>query len=258
MKILNNEVHLWIYNVDLNCINYDLQKEYYENLPLITQKRIDRYKFESLRTHSILRNIFLRKVLSKYHNNHYSEWSFKTTNNGKPEIDQPLTELRFNISSTSDQIICGVTRKNVIGVDIEKMEQAEDLQQLARRYFSPYEINYLQAEPMENFTLKFYEIWVLKESFIKATGLGLSTPLNSFNFHVAHSSIPQPSIEENITISFNTESSKYKNDHWKSWLLSTPNNNKVAITVREKIKTDQTIKIYSIDEYFNQYSQMML
>ncbi|MCC8065877.1 MAG: 4'-phosphopantetheinyl transferase superfamily protein [Clostridiales bacterium] len=70
-----------------------------------------------------------------------------------------------------------------IGCDIEYKKRPND--KLARRFFCPEEYEWLtrpqsQAEKKD----RFYRLWTLKESFLKATGLGLYLPLDSFCFHI--------------------------------------------------------------------------
>jgi 4'-phosphopantetheinyl transferase len=70
-----------------------------------------------------------------------------------------------------------------IGVDVEATHRrlAADL---AERCFSPAEIRTLLALPVEMQSSRFFEYWTLKESYIKARGLGLALALDRFSFFV--------------------------------------------------------------------------
>lgn len=62
-----------------------------------------------------------------------------------------------------------------MGVDIEKVQR--DITAVARRYYSQRELGCLQSLPPDRRRVALVEIWVLKESYMKATGQGLRLPL---------------------------------------------------------------------------------
>ena len=83
----------------------------------------------------------------------------------------------FNLSHSEEWAICAVAECEV-GCDVEQVAPI-DLK-LARR-FLPEEAEDIYAQPTEAEKLDlFYRYWTLKESFMKATGLGLQLPLNAF------------------------------------------------------------------------------
>lgn len=96
---------------------------------------------------------------------------------GKPSLKR-ISDFHFNISHSGKYIICGTSDKPV-GVDIEEMKPIE-YATLTKEFFSQPEIEYIlnghETNPLE----RFYEIWTLKESYLKCMGVGLSKPLNSF------------------------------------------------------------------------------
>jgi len=49
---------------------------------------------------------------------------------------------------------------------------------IAKMYFSKSELAYLLNCPIDKQKNCFYDIWTLKEAFVKSTGKGLSFPLN--------------------------------------------------------------------------------
>jgi 4'-phosphopantetheinyl transferase len=54
---------------------------------------------------------------------------------------------------------------------------------IAERFFSAQEVADLRALPEDEQPLVFFDYWTLKESYIKARGLGLALPLGEFTFH---------------------------------------------------------------------------
>jgi 4'-phosphopantetheinyl transferase len=65
---------------------------------------------------------------------------------------------------------------------------------LAQRFFSQRERDGLRALPLALRTSGFYACWTRKEAFLKATGDGLSFPLD--NFSVSTDPEFEPALEE--------------------------------------------------------------
>lgn len=97
-----------------------------------------------------------------------------TNEHGKPYLRGG--EVKFSLSH-SGRLVAVALCDEEIGLDIQ--EKAEYNPKLAARFFTDDEQLYIEnsADKGEAFT----EIWCKKESYIKAIGTGLSTPLNSFS-----------------------------------------------------------------------------
>ena len=92
--------------------------------------------------------------------------------NGKPYIDGGL---HFSLSHSGKYAACAVSDCEV-GVDIE--HPRENTARLAKRFFTAGENERLAASDAPD--EEFCRIWVVKESYIKATGMGFKMPLDSF------------------------------------------------------------------------------
>lgn len=79
-------------------------------------------------------------------------------------------------------------------IDIEQIKAIDF--KIAERHFSHKEICDLNEKQNSEELEYFYNLWTLKESYIKACGKGLSIPLNSFGIR----------INKSIGIDFYTES----------------------------------------------------
>src|ERR1043166_4550703 len=73
-----------------------------------------------------------------------------------------------------------------IGVDVESTARRSDLNDIAEKHFTP-----LEVEQLKNPALSFLDFWTLKEAYIKARGVGLSIPLESFSFILPDASPPR-------------------------------------------------------------------
>ena len=65
-----------------------------------------------------------------------------------------------------------------VGIDIEQKRKAR--MEVARRFFHPAEIQCLQNLAGDAQDELFFRYWSVKESFLKYTGSGLSSPLSGF------------------------------------------------------------------------------
>lgn len=96
---------------------------------------------------------------------------------GKPHLrDYP--HIHFNVSHAGDWIVCADGTVPV-GIDIEQVRPIDF--GIAERFYTPQEYQLLTHAPDNEKLQTFYEIWTLKESYIKFVGKGLSLPLDSFS-----------------------------------------------------------------------------
>lgn len=83
-------------------------------------------------------------------------------------------EVDFNISHSSDFIVCAVCKGFPVGIDVEFHNplNIEDFQCI----FSKNEWNFLKSK--SNRISTFYWLWTRKESILKASGKGISEELS--------------------------------------------------------------------------------
>lgn len=82
-------------------------------------------------------------------------------------------------------IVLAVTRDREIGVDVECQVDGEDpldVAYLDDRLFCPREARELRLFLLEQQADRFYELWTLKEAYVKSCGKGLFMPLDQFGF----------------------------------------------------------------------------
>ncbi len=110
---------------------------------------------------------------------------FAEETHGKPYVVAPdAAKQPFNVAHTDGLVMCGIGSHahRLVGVDVERLDRRTD-PEIAERYFSKPEIDYLKSLASDASRRNaFLRIWTLKESFIKAIGTGLQTPLADFAF----------------------------------------------------------------------------
>ena len=184
--------------IDLWCVRWDatlalqMEGEYRAVLPAEEAATCDRFVFDSGRHQCLISRVLVRTALSAYADVLPESWRFSANPFGKPHIAHPTDcPLRFNLSHTSELIVCAVSQGWELGVDVEDLRRQVADESIARHYFAPDEIASLLAVPTGERPERFLEFWTLKEAFLKAHGAGLSIPLKSFSFTQAADQSPQ-------------------------------------------------------------------
>jgi 4'-phosphopantetheinyl transferase len=77
--------------------------------------------------------------------------------------------------------LIAVTKEHKVGVDVERIRSDMELESIVNHYFSQREVSEFLALPSEQRVTGFFACWTRKEAYIKAQGLGLSLPLESFD-----------------------------------------------------------------------------
>lgn len=96
---------------------------------------------------------------------------------GKPFLSE-YPEIQINLSHSGCWAACAIGEKPV-GVDVEQWKSRKAQERVVKK-FHPVEQKKYQAAVEEERNCVFHELWVLKESFLKAEGSGLGIPLDSF------------------------------------------------------------------------------
>lgn len=120
-------------------------------------------------------NGILTDVLAQLDINYHEDNLFYG-NHGKPYL-KSNRNVFFNISHCHELGVCTVSDAE-IGIDAENIRTWNP--QVAKRVFSDRENNFL--ENTENKDEAFFRLWTLKESFVKAIGIGISYPMKTCEF----------------------------------------------------------------------------
>jgi 4'-phosphopantetheinyl transferase len=144
-------------------------------------ERAARFVFALHRARWIAARAFLRRVLAARAGCGPRELRFVAGPGGKPALAHPAGEPRFSLSHAEGYAACAVTSGHEVGMDLEVVRPVQDFDAVAARFFSPRETDDLRALPKAERLRGFFECWTRKEAFLKATGDGLSRPLDSFS-----------------------------------------------------------------------------
>lgn len=105
--------------------------------------------------------------------------------NGKPEC---VGGPEFSVAHSRGKVLCALAPAGPIGLDVEAPAPGRGIDAIAKRHFSADERRWVgtQAE-------RFYMLWVLKEAYLKALGVGLAGGLDTLRC-----AIDPPRIEASV------------------------------------------------------------
>jgi 4'-phosphopantetheinyl transferase len=215
-------VDLWYYFYE--GIDSGLRSAHEAILNPIERDQFESLRFEHDRHLFLATRVLVRSVLSNYSAVSPADWRFVLGDHGKPLIGGPTVTpaIHFNLANTPGLVACAVSvAHELVGVDAERIDRKVDAVELADRYFSKFEASKLRALPSSERLGRFFSYWTLKESYLKARGLGLHLALNQMSFVV----------EDEISVVFN---GRLDDDttSWRFAVLDAPPHHTIAVGVK--------------------------
>ena len=129
-----------------------------------------------------------------------------------------------------------------IGVDIEIVGREADVLDIAKRSFSSSEVaDIFRLSNVEDRINRFYDYWTLKESYIKATGLGLKIPLDQFCFQIG--------VQANALVNHDIKLSQLspctdRPERWRSWLIYPHERHRLSITIQNERNVEYHFRFF--------------
>lgn len=184
MNSLRGKVQVWIAEPQALSLEF-LLETYGDILSEEELQRCHRFHFEDDRKHFVAAHALLRNALAHYMGCLPHQLNFVKGINGKPELapqgNQPAP--RFNLSHTRGMVACALTAEHNCGIDVEGIRPMKQLDGVAETVFSTEELGCLDNAGWDDASRLqvFFRLWTLKEAYIKATGLGMSAPLQQIS-----------------------------------------------------------------------------
>ena len=236
-----SEIHLWF--ADLNSLDRSvMSNEVAHWLHGEEKNRYNRYQFQTQREHFLFGRVLLRTILSKYVGCTPVDLKFDIDTRGKPFLSSNNTlSVTFNLSHSDNRVVFAVSKNQDLGVDLEIIKKERAILKIAERYFSTSETRELRNLPKASQVKRFYELWTLKESVLKACGYGLSRGLSKIEFSFPASDklvMHSAPGNENLT-------------HWQSWQIEEYKNYMLAVSVKSldiKIENIKSFDFISFNE----------
>ena len=160
-----------------------------------------RYIPPAKRHEYLVTRVLVRSVLGEALGKAPDVLQFVVNEWGRPALapGSSSAPIHFNISHTDGLVVCFVSTTHEVGVDTELLSRAPRLLALAPNVFAPQELSDLAALPADQQAQRAVLLWTLKESYIKARGMGLALPLDGFAFRFSGERISlevQPALND--------------------------------------------------------------
>ena len=143
------------------------------------RKKLEHLKLQDDRIRCVAAGYLLHRVLAK-RGIDAAKASYRYGEFGKPYLAD--NSYFFSLSHAGDVAMCAISDCSEVGCDVECHANLK----ITSRFFTADELETLQSSDRPEET--FLRIWTLKESFIKRSGKGLSTPLTSFGIKLSDAS----------------------------------------------------------------------
>lgn len=223
LDLAEHSVHLWFLDLQLEPRAIaSLEDIHVQWLSERERQRFRRLQLPRRRQHYLMGKVFTRQVLSRYSALAPDAWQFVENAYGKPAIANPLPDdaaapLCFNLSHSRQRFVLAVSRVAATGVDVEYCARKRRVSRLTQRYFTRAEANWLLGLPSGQQQEAFYQLWTLKEAYMKARGLGQALALDAFEYDLSRAG--------RIGFAPDTESASGSGvaaAHWCCWRLDDP------------------------------------
>ncbi|HEX9998329.1 MAG TPA: 4'-phosphopantetheinyl transferase superfamily protein [Abditibacterium sp.] len=209
------DVYLWLADLD---VAHEQLPGLECHLSLLERAKARGFRFEHDARRFRTGRALLREILSSFVEEPASQLVIASHSGGKPFLPHHPA-WHFNVSHCQNVAFFAVTQGGEIGVDIERVRRDVDIDALAPRLFCAQEQRLLQENEEDAYAL-FWEIWTLKEAYLKGTGQGLSVPLPELDVASGPGRILSRNAQTGIWSCC---------DHWvlRSFLL--PSNHRVSV-----------------------------
>ena len=172
---LAESIHVWPVHLTASGSTTEILTSFLDHAE---HARAARMQIDDGRRRSVLGRGALRLMIGRYLKRRPEEVVFTYGAHGKPSLAQ--SELRFNYSASGDVAVMAFGIGTEIGIDIEEVRAVDQPLDIASRYCHAREVRELEGTSPADRDAAFLHLWTCKEAVVKAAGLGLAMPLDSF------------------------------------------------------------------------------
>lgn len=215
--------------------------------------RLSRFVFKKDFKSSLIGRLMLRKFVHKSTNLIYNEIEFIRDDKGKPILKNTLIdqEIAFNVSHQGDFVVlAGQVGLSTIGCDVMKLEYTggkslDDFFRIMTRNFSNNEwVAIKSCRDDKSKISMFCRHWALKESYVKAIGVGITINLQDISFKINTKELNVDNVVKDTELYIRNE----KQDWFFDEFLLSDKNHCVAVATQARITSNCEFKMVSFQD----------
>lgn len=161
------------------------------------KERIGRFVFKRDAKRSIIGQLMIRKFLSEATQLPWSQIKTKRDQNNKPIMEG--MNFNFSVSHDGNFVVLAGEENSIVGIDIMRncYKGGKNINEFFRLMFRHFHVNewaHINKGTDVKKINSFYRFWCLKESYVKATGTGLTVDLQKICF------VPKSELKKNVIL----------------------------------------------------------
>lgn len=145
--------------------------------------RYRRMRSAERRRHFVVGRAIIRDALSRYVKVDARSLRLVNNEHGRPAVAWPpaARNINFSLSHTSGLIAMAVSPVSEIGIDVENVDRPVEIPEVSDLVFTSSEQTLISGSALGARKI-FFELWTLKEAYLKARGKGFSLSPRTFQF----------------------------------------------------------------------------
>jgi len=192
LELNSSELQLWWLPLTIN------EQQRQLTLNWLNERQHNKYQRRSskeLKDAYLAGRYYLLTLLAAYSNCKPNEVKLTYSRLNKPSLETPCLEtpidtnsnnkIHFNFTDTNidnkSYALFAFCREHQIGVDLESCSRSNEFEKIARRRFTPTELNYASNSQGQLDQQRCLAIWTRKEAYGKAVGIGINFQMNERN-----------------------------------------------------------------------------
>lgn len=151
--------------------------------------RYERFRQDADRDMFLVGRVMARAIVADALRTTPGGWPWREGPRGRPEVDADDCPISFNLAHSGGRVVCALSWLGAVGVDVEDRERASLDRGLVARCCDATEAADVDAHG-DRWRDRFLQYWTLKESYLKAVGLGISVHLPDVRFRLTDGVCP--------------------------------------------------------------------
>lgn len=177
-------VQVWHTTVDAFCSGgRGVEARALDILRPAERERHARFRHDADRRMFLIGRVMARTLVGDALGVPASEWPWGEGPRGRPEVAEPNCSVSFNLAHSAGLVVCAVSQFGPVGVDVEHRARRPLERALIARCCAKDEAADVERHG-DDWTDQFLKYWTLKESYLKAVGLGISVHLPDVRFQL--------------------------------------------------------------------------